>query len=145
MTDLKYQKKIAAKVAGVGIDRIKFDPEKIEDIEEAVTRRDIDRLIAQGAIKVLQKRGTSRARARARKGKRRGPGSYKGSKYARLSKKMRWMRKIRALRKTLREMRDRGIISKKEYRELYPRLSTFSSVAHLKSHVRRRVVPARGE
>ncbi|RLG47882.1 MAG: 50S ribosomal protein L19e [Thermoproteota archaeon] len=145
MTDLKYQKKIAAKVAGVGMDRIKFDPERIEEIEEAVTRRDIDRLIAQGAIRILQKKGTSRARARARKGKRRGPGSYKGSKHARLSKKTRWMRKIRALRRTLREMRDKGLISKKEYRELYPRLSTFSSIAHLKSHVKRRVIATRGE
>jgi len=145
MTNLKYQRKIAAKVAGVGIDRVRFDPERIEEIEEAVTRRDISRLIAQGAITILKKKGTSRGRARARRGKRRGPGSYKGSKHARLSKKKRWMRKIRALRRALREMRDSGLISKREYRELYPRLSVFLSIAHLKSHVKRRVLAERGE
>ncbi|HIE22778.1 MAG TPA: 50S ribosomal protein L19e, partial [Candidatus Korarchaeota archaeon] len=145
LTNLKYQRKIAAKVAGVGIDRVRFDPERIEEIEEAVTRRDISRLIAQGAITILKKKGTSRGRARARRGKRRGPGSYKGSKHARLSKKKRWMRKIRALRRALREMRDSGLISKREYRELYPRLSVFLSIAHLKSHVKRRVLAERGE
>ncbi len=145
MTDLKYQRRVAAKLAGVGLDRIKFDPDRIEEIEEAVTRRDISRLIAQGAIKIIQKKGTSRARARARRGKRKGPGSYKGSRHARLSKKKRWMRKIRALRRTLKEMRDSGLLSKKEYRELYPRLSVFTSIAHLKSHVKRRVIPTRGE
>ncbi|HDD68883.1 MAG TPA: 50S ribosomal protein L19e [Candidatus Korarchaeota archaeon] len=144
MTNLKYQRKIAAKIAGVGIDRVRFDPERIEEIEEAVTRRDVSRLIAQGAIKILQKRGTSRARARARRGRRRGPGSYKGSKHARMSKKERWMRKIRALRRSLREMRDSGLISRKEYRHLYPRLSTFSSVAHLKYYVRRKIIAQRG-
>ncbi len=144
MTDLKYQKKLAAKVADVGLDRIRFDPERIEEIKEAITRRDISKLIAEGAIRVLQKKGTSRARARARRGKRRGPGSYKGSKHARLSKKKRWIRRIRALRRALREMRDGGLISRKEYRHLYPRLSTFSSIAHLKSHVKR-LISARGE
>ncbi|MCS7102968.1 MAG: 50S ribosomal protein L19e [Candidatus Korarchaeum sp.] len=134
--DLEYQRKLAAKVAGVGLSRVRINPEKIEVISEAVTRDDIKRLIRSGAIEILQKRGVSRARARGRR-KRRGPGSRKGGKYSKLPRKERWIRKIRALRKELKRMRDEGMIDTKTYRELYKRLSTFNSVSQLRAHVTR--------
>ncbi|RDD52921.1 MAG: 50S ribosomal protein L19e [Candidatus Korarchaeota archaeon NZ13-K] len=134
--DLEYQKRLAAKVAGVGLDRVRINPEKVEMVSEAVTRDDIRRLIRSGAIEILQKRGVSRARARARR-RRRGPGSRKGGKYSRLSRKERWVKRIRALRRELRRMRDEGVIDAKTYRELYRRLSTFGSVSQLRAHVAR--------
>lgn len=134
--DLKYQRKLAAKVAGVGLSRVRINPEKIDMVSEAVTRDDIKRLIRSGAIEILQKRGVSRARVKGRR-KRRGPGSRKGGKYSRFSRKERWVRKIRALRRELRKMRDEGLIDTKTYRELYEKLSTFNSVSQLRAHVTR--------
>lgn len=131
---LDYQKRLAASLYGVGVSRVRFDPERLEDISEAVTRRDIERLIRSGAITILPKKGVSRARARMRK-KRKGPGRRKGGKYSRLPRKTRWIRKIRALRRALRELRDSGKIDSKTYRYYYKRLASFNSVAHLKSSI----------
>jgi large subunit ribosomal protein L19e len=132
--DLEYQKKLAAKVAGVGLDRVRINPEKIDLVSEAVTRADIRRLIRSGAIEILQKRGISGARKKPR---RKGPGSKKGGKYSKLPRKRRWIRKIRALRRELRRMKEQGLIDSKEYRELYAKLSNFNSVSQLRAHVGR--------
>ena len=115
MTNLSFQRELAAKVLGVGKGRIRFDPERLEEVEDAITREDIRRLYRSGAIEVVQARGTSRGRARSRK-HRRGPGSRKGP---RESRKERWMRQVRALRRTLKELRERGEIDGKLYRRLY--------------------------
>ncbi len=135
---LDYQKKLAAKVAGVGLDRVKLDPDKVDMISEAITRSDIRRLIRSGAIKILPKKGTSRARSRE-KPKRRGPGRRKGGKYSRLPRKSRWVAKVRALRRELRSMKEKGIVDVRMYRYLYRRLSRFESTAHLRSYVMREV------
>ncbi len=135
---LDYQKKLAAKVAGVGLDRVKLDPEKADMISEAITRSDIKRLIRSKAIRILPKRGTSRARSRERP-RRKGPGRRKGGKYSRLSRKSRWINKVRALRRELRIMKEKGMIDINMYRYLYRRLSRFESVAHLRSYVMREV------
>jgi len=128
---LSYQKKLAAKIAGVGLDRVKIPPERAEEVAQAITRRDIENLIRSGAIIIEPARGVSRARARARK-RRKGPGRRKGGKYAVLSRKERWVRRIRALRRELRRLRDAGVLSRSEYRRFYRRLSLYTSVRHLR-------------
>ncbi len=135
---LDYQKKLAAKVYGVGLDRVKLDPDKVDIISEAITRSDIKRLIRSRAIKILPKRGTSRARSRE-KPKRKGLGRRRGGKYSRLSRKSRWITKVRALRRELKDMKEKGIVDIKTYRYLYRRLSRFESTAHLRSYVIREV------
>ncbi len=138
-TSLKYKKELAARLAGVGVSRIRFDPDKLELISDAVTRRDIERLIRSGAIKILPEKGVSRARARERP-KRRGPGRRKGGKYAKVPRKRRWINKIRALRRELKSMKEKGWLDTRTYRELYKGLSRFSSVAHLRSFVKREIL-----
>ena len=129
---LNYQKRLAAKIAGVGLDRVKLNPERADEIAQAITRRDVERLIRSGAIVIKPARGVSRARVRGKR-KRRGPGSRKGGKYSTLSRKQRWVRKVRALRRELRRLRESGLISRREYRQFYRRLSMYSSVRHLRS------------
>ncbi len=138
-TSLKYKKELAARLAGVGVSRVKFNPKELELISDAVTRRDIERPIKSGAIIILPKKGVSRARARERP-KRKGPGRRKGGKYAKLPRKRRWINKIRALRRELRAMKERGWLDSKTYRELYRGLSKFTSVAHLRSFVKREIL-----
>ncbi len=136
---IDYQKRLAAKVAGVGLDRVKINPDKIEQITEAITRSDIRRLIKSGAIEILPKRGVSRARVRERP-KRKGPGRRKGGKYAKIPRKRRWISRVRALRRELKIMKQRGILDPRTYRDLYRGLAKFESVAHLRSYVKREIL-----
>ncbi len=133
--ELGKVKELAARTYDVGISRIRIvDPDKAKD---AITREDIRRLVKTGAIVILQKKGTSRARARIleqkrKKGRRRGPGSRKGKKTARKPKKEAWMEKVRALRKVLKQIRPEN------YRKLYRMIKGgyFKSKKHLLSYIR---------
>jgi large subunit ribosomal protein L19e len=129
--NLDFQKRLAAKVAGVGLKRIKFNPEFINEIKDAMTREDIKALMAEGAITVLDKKGISRARVKEKK--KRGPGSRKGKATARYSRKDRWIDKIRALRFYLQLLRKEQVIDSKLFRKLYSMASGgyFHSKRHL--------------
>jgi large subunit ribosomal protein L19e len=142
MVNLAKQKRIAAQVLKVGEGRIWIDPEATEDVAGAITREDIRGLIEEGAITAKQKKGVSRSRARVRAtqkslGRRKGHGSRKGAKGARASKKRRWITKIRALRRRLRELRDEGDVDKTAYRRLYNKANggDFRNVAHLNDYI----------
>lgn len=124
MSDLKLQKKLAAKAAGVGIARIKFDTTQLDDIKEAITKADIRGLIEGGSIKALPARGTSRHRARKRhiqrtKGRQRGAGHREGKAGARTPKKRMWVRRIRLQREILKKLRDKEKLTPGIYRGLY--------------------------
>ncbi|MCD6483033.1 MAG: 50S ribosomal protein L19e [Candidatus Aenigmarchaeota archaeon] len=127
MVNLRFQKKMAADVLKVGITKVWFDPEHIKEIREAITKADIRRLIKKGYIDTKEDflRWTWKER---NKGKVR-----KGGKYAVVSRKERWVTRIRALRRLLRELRDKEYITNESYRRLY-RLAKggmFRSRAHL--------------
>ncbi|MCX8187855.1 MAG: 50S ribosomal protein L19e [Nitrososphaeria archaeon] len=111
------QKRLAAEILKCGVHRIKFDVERLEEIMEAITREDVKRLIKDGAIYKEQKKGISRARVERRK--KHGPGSRKGGKYSRVSRKELWMIKVRAQRKKLKQLRDRKLITGTTYRKIY--------------------------
>lgn len=122
--DLKNQKRMAAEVLKCGENRVWIDPNRIEDVADAITRADIRTAIQSGSIRALPVRGISRGRARHRlaqkaKGRRRGQGSRKGTSRARRPKKEAWIQTIRPLRATLRELRDEGKITRSVYREFY--------------------------
>lgn len=121
---LKSQRRLAAQVLGVGESRVWIDPEKFEDVSSAITRLEIEQLIRSGAIKAKPEKGVSRGRARVRRvkrkqGRRRGPGSRKGSAGARTPEKRRWTTTIRAVRKTLKQLRNSRSITASTYRRLY--------------------------
>jgi large subunit ribosomal protein L19e len=143
VTSLKTQRRLAAQILKVGQNRVWIDPEKVDDAETAITRDDVRKLIHEGTIKSNPEKGVSRARARVlhekkKKGLRSGVGSKSGSPYARISKKERWMSKIRALRKRLRVLKARKAITESAYRELYRMASSgrFTSVADLERHLK---------
>lgn len=126
MTDYSLQRRLAAAVTGAGESRIWIspDPKHEEEISQAVTRDDVERLIHKGIIKVLPARGNSHTRwlerKRARKeGKRRGYGKREGTAGARRDEKELWMGRIRKIRRTLKWLRDHGMIDRKTYRRLY--------------------------
>lgn len=134
MVNIEAKRRLAARVFGVGVDRIWIDPEKLDEVASAISRADIRHLEKMGVIKILPKRGIAKKEKKRRK---RGPGSRKGSKYAKISRKRYWIMRIRALRKELRRMRDSGEISRSLYRRLYmlAKGGFFRSRAHLREYV----------
>ncbi|NMX22227.1 50S ribosomal protein L19e [ANME-1 cluster archaeon GoMg4] len=143
MVSLAKQKRIAAEVSKVGEGKVWIDPEAMEDVVEAITREDVRGLIEEGVIKVKQKKGVSRGRARVRAnqkalGRRKGQGSRKGAKGARANKKKQWITKIRALRRRLKELRNDDYVDKTTYRKLYNKANggEFRTVAHLNEYIK---------
>ena len=141
--DLKNQRRIAAQMLKCGESRVWIDPNRMEDVADAITRSDVRTLISSGTIAAKQKRGVSRGRAnylqtQKRKGRRTGQGSRKGRKHARKPSKERWQQTIRPIRKRLRELRDDGVIDTRTYRKYYLRAKggVFKSRPHLDSHLK---------
>ncbi|MCE4625650.1 MAG: 50S ribosomal protein L19e [Desulfurococcales archaeon] len=142
--DYRLQRRLAAEILGVGESRIWIspDPEHAEDIEQAVTKKDVLMLIKRGIIKVKPKKGNSHSRWLERhrqrvKGRRRGHGKRKGKASARLDPKEVWMARIRKIRRYLKYLRDHGMIDRRTYRRLY-RLAkggTYKSLADLRRHL----------
>jgi large subunit ribosomal protein L19e len=140
--NLKLQRRLAAEILKCGENAVWMDPDELETIAEAVTKDDIRSLIEDGMIKRKPVKGVSRGRARVRaiqrrKGRRRGHGRRKGRKTARMPRKRKWIMKIRALRKRLRELRDSGKLERRVYRMLYRKAKggEFRSVSHLESYI----------
>jgi large subunit ribosomal protein L19e len=142
MTNLRSQRRLAAQILKVGQGRVWIDPNRTEDVEAAITREEIRKLIHEGVIKPLKEKGVSRARARVirkkkKKGLRRGPGSRSGASEAKVSKKEAWMNRIRALRKRLRELKAEKAITETTYRKLYimAKSGKFASVADMERYI----------
>nr|AKQ01213.1 50S ribosomal protein L19E, large subunit ribosomal protein L19e [uncultured euryarchaeote Rifle_16ft_4_minimus_1523] len=142
MTDLANQRRLAAEVMSIGVNRVWLDPEASKDIAAALTREDIRKLIEEGKVDKREIKGISRGRARelheARAyGHRKGHGSRSGAKGARRPKKEQWMKKIRALRNRLKELRDNSAIDVSTYRKLYRKAKggEYRSRAHLDAHI----------
>ncbi|MEM3442668.1 MAG: 50S ribosomal protein L19e [Candidatus Bathyarchaeia archaeon] len=143
MTNLKSQRRLASKILKVGEKRVWIDPKRTDEAEAAITREDIRKLIHEGVIQPLPEKGISRARARItrekkKKGRRRGHGSRSGSARAKISKKEAWMKRIRALRKRLRELKSKKIITESVYRKMYSIANSgrFGSVADLERYLK---------
>ena len=140
--NLTNQRRLAASLLEVGVNRVWINPEKIEDVEGTITRDEIRKLIREGTIKALPERSTSRGRARVlaqkkRTGRRIGMGTKKGKAFAEVSEKTRWMHRIRALRRKLTELRDQRVITVGIYRSLYMKAKggEFRSLAELERHI----------
>ena len=61
---LSSQRRLAAEILKVGEGRVWIDSNRIEEVEIAITREEIRKLIHEGAIRSLPKKGVSRTRAR---------------------------------------------------------------------------------
>ena len=140
---LKSQRRLAAQLMKVGTNRVWIDPNRNEDVEVAITRSEIRRLIHEGTIRQLPAQGVSRTRARIlhekkKKGLRRGSGTREGSGRAKVTKKDAWMLRIRALRRRLKEWRAKRTVAEESYRQLYVAASSgaFSSIADMERYAK---------
>lgn len=107
---------------GVGVDRVVFNDDYSDLIQDAITRSTIRGLVGFGAITVTPEKGISRGRFRTRSQKLkrgRSAGSTEGTAHARNPRKDMWISKVRALRWRLKVARDRKQITPDAYRMLY--------------------------
>lgn len=143
--ELKVQKRIAADVLACSPKRVWFDEDHLDEIKEAITKADLRSLINKGVIRIKPAKVTSRGRARHNrrqksKGRRKGHGSRKGKAGARLARKEAWTNSIRAQRDLIRYLRDKEIISRKDYRMLYSKCKGgfFRSRRHIRIFIEER-------
>ena len=139
VVNLRAKKRLVSRITGVGIHRVKFDSDHLDDIADAITRDNIRSLITANTIKIKPFKGTSRGRAkikRIQKSKRgTTSGSKKGKKGARNKRKPEYVRKVRALRYLLKVFKDRKEITNKEFWALYKKVggNTVRNKAHLRA------------
>merc|ERR1719222_1213678 len=110
MVSLKLQKRLAASVLKCGKRKIWLDPNEINEISLANSRRNIARLEKDGLIMKKPTVVHSRNRVRERNA---------AKSKARHPFKVLWMRRIRVLRRLLHKMRDAKKIDKHIYHTLY--------------------------
>ena len=136
-------KEIASDELKIGTSRVWIDTNSTEKVLDATSREDVRKLIALHVIQRKDKKTNSNNRLKKRinqlkKGRRRGPGSVRGTKYARYPRKRRWVTLIRALRSELKTLKDENKIDSKTYRKYYRVIKSGSYVsrAQLVSHLK---------
>jgi large subunit ribosomal protein L19e len=143
MTDLSGQRRLAAQILKIGQNRVWINPERMDDVEGAITREEVRKLIHEKIIVTLPQQGVSRSRAkviRAKKvkGRRSGQGSLKGAAHSKVTKKEAWMIRIRSLRRKLRELKARKVITETTYTQYYRMAGSgrFESIADLERNLK---------
>ena len=113
-------KRLASDIMDVGMNRVKFKEGKdsLTRIKEALTRMDVQGLIKDGVVYKVPKKG----RRKVQKRKKRGKGSRKGKSI--IPDKEKWMTRVRAQRKYLRELVDSGALDKENKRTVYRRIKS---------------------
>jgi large subunit ribosomal protein L19e len=140
--NIRKKRELVARILGVGVNRIRFEPDKLEDVADSITRENIRALIKNGAIWTARRRGTSRYRAKVkhmtRKKRGIGIGSKKGRKTARVGKKKLYIAKIRGMRHHLKVLKDRNDINRETYWSLYKKANggQVRTLGHLRELVK---------
>ena len=128
---LENKKLLAAKSLEVGVNRIRFNSERLAEIKEAITKQDIRDLFASGAIIIKEIKGR---RAIVRRKRRRGPGHIK--KPIRNAKRD-YITLTRKLRSLIADLRRKETIKDELYWKIRKeiRAHIFKSKAQLKERI----------
>ena len=137
--DLKVQKRLAAQILQCSPKRVVFDESRLDDIKQAITKRDLRLLVGDHAISMIPARGISQERTRKKKiqkskGRQKGPGSRKGKFDTHFDTRKMWRNTVRVQRAFLKELVDKKITNRKVYRDLYLKSKGgyFRSKRHIK-------------
>ena len=91
VVNIRKKRELVSRILGVGVNRVRFEPDKLDDVADSITRENIRSLVKNGSIWTSKVKGTSRGRTRAKLQTKKkhgtGQGSKKGKKTARVGKK----------------------------------------------------------
>lgn len=142
VVNLRKKRELIARMMGLGVNRVRFEPDKLDDVADAITRENMQSLIKNGTVWTVKVKGTSRARAEKKLNTRRkrgvGAGSKKGKKSARSGKKKVYVKKVRSLRRNLKLLKDRNEITRSVYWLIYKKVNggQVRSLSHLRELVK---------
>ena len=137
--NIKAKKRLASRITGVGVHRIRFDSDRLDDVADAITRENMRSLITANTITIKPVAGTSKGRAHTKKAQRNKRGTTQGSKQgrkgARVGKKQAYVAKVRSLRRLLKIAKDRKDLTNPEFWTLYKKVggNTVRNKAHLRT------------
>ena len=111
MVNLRLQRRLAADILHVGSKRVWMDPNEVNEIALANSRKAVRKLIKDNFVFKKKIEMHSRQRARLRKEERRlgrhtGLGKRHGPAGARMPQKVLWVRRQRTLRRLLKKYRE---------------------------------------
>lgn len=139
---MKSKKRLAAKILKTSPSKIKFAENALDEIKKAITRSDFRGLIAvkkivRHAANEHSRTGARKVLTQKRKGRQKGQGSRKGSKNAVVSKKKRWISRIRVQRSFLKELKDKKLLSSQNFKGLYVKSKGgfFRNKRHIKLYI----------
>ena len=126
--NLNGKKRLAARTFGVGLGRIIFNPARIDEIKEAITKQDMRDLFEGKAIMIREikgRRAVEKRTTRRRAGKIKKTINNRKEEYVRLTRK---------LREFARQLLVQGRITREQYKEVRKqmRARAFRSKAHFK-------------
>ena len=130
------QRRIASKILKVGENKIWIDPNRKEEIKNAITRADVKKMISHGYIK----KHPDKIRKKVQKKRKQGIGKRKGKAGARTPRKRAWINKIRPIRRMLKDLRGQNKINAQTYRKLYllAKGGVFRSRTHFKLYLKQK-------
>ena len=128
--NLAKKKALAAKVLGVGKNKILFVKTRIDEIKEAITRQDIRDLQKEGVIIIKENKG----RLKLKKKKSSGFGNIRKKVNKR---KKEYMTITRRLRAYIKELKKQNKITEEKIKEIRKKIRNkeFRSKAHLKEFI----------
>jgi large subunit ribosomal protein L19e len=142
MVNLRLQRRLASSILGVGSKRIWMDPNEVNEIALANSRKAIKKLVKDSFIIKKKINMHSRQRARLRneenlKGRHNGTGKRRGCRDARMPSKILWIRRQRTLRRLLKKYRESKKIDKHLYHLTYLacKAGQYKSKQNLADHI----------
>jgi len=128
--DLSKKKALAARAMGIGVGRVRFNAQRLDEIKEAITKQDIRDLVVDKAIYAREVKGRRANEPR----RRRRAGSIRMKPNQRKRNYMILTRKLRAY---AAELRKHGSIKNDEFLNLRKEVKSkqFRSKSHMKERI----------
>ncbi len=125
---LERKKALVARTLGIGKGRVHFNPQRVSELKEAITKQDIKDLLASGVISIREIKG--RKKIVKRKIRRRAGSIKKRPKKT----KRGYIIITRKLRAYLKSLKTKGQIPQEDFLQLRReiRARSFKSLAHMK-------------